>query len=118
MDDGTERKPVAERGGHVGDLHVTVALRDPLTPLLQTLNPSLTRHVRAPQDAASQQCLEIDSMEVTMYGISIEWATPLPLLRIISRDHLIMTQGSGFRVQFILQCVTTLYGESKINSEW
>lgn len=46
MDDGAERHSVTERRGHVGNFHVSVALRYVLTPLLQAPQSRLPRHAR------------------------------------------------------------------------
>lgn len=46
--DGAEGQPVAKGRGHVRDLHVPVALRHVLAPLLQALHSRLSRHRGAP----------------------------------------------------------------------
>ena len=61
MDDGTENQPVTERGGHVGDFHVPVALRHILAPLLEPLHARLPCHLSQTLYATQQQELKTGS---------------------------------------------------------
>ena len=46
VDDGAECHSVSEASRHVGDVHVSVALRDVLRPLQEPFQPRVARHHR------------------------------------------------------------------------